>query len=79
MHTINETKNQQTLAASQSAVGISENFDSATRVIELCNFVNSKGKIFLNGLGLPSERKLKRLKTSQGVKEPRINSKINQM
>jgi hypothetical protein len=54
--TTNETRNLQPLLSSHSAVGT--NFDAPTRVIELCDFVQSSGKIFFNGFGVPSERKL---------------------
>jgi hypothetical protein len=36
--------------------------------MEISDFVQSNGKLFFNGLGIPAESKLQRLKTSQGTK-----------
>lgn len=56
--TRNDARNVQPLLASLSAIGVSANFDAPTRIIETCDFVQSKGEIFLNGFGVPSGRKL---------------------
>lgn len=49
------------MLSSHSAIGVGEN-------AETTDFVQSNGKLLFNGFGVPAERKLSRLKTSQGIK-----------
>jgi hypothetical protein len=45
--------------------------------MEMSDFVQSDGQLFFNGLGIPAESKLQRLKTSQGIKPS--NSHFNKL